>query len=428
MNSEFLSMLRFMMKMLYVEYHMPMYILDTNSEVIDEYPIQPFNPLYTDKLQGLALLTAQLPDDYPAVKATNFLEQYLMIPLHQDGVHQGTLVAGPFFHAIVPEELVKGIIRDYRLTFRQQDNVLEFYRRVPLISKERIYNAAVMIHYMLYQVQLDIAEVIQHTLYIDIAMNELPAVPDEPPSPYDGYEQHTQSTYHQNPEMEKVFLQYIREGRKEDLVKWELGFPTEKLGVLSKKSLLRSEKNLAICSITLATRAAMDGGVNAEIAYTLSDLHIQAIEECQTPAEVKIALQKCHTDFVDRVREGQRQRYSEEINICRNYIFNHLYEPIHLHQLASAAQLNADYLSQVFKRETGVSPVMYIQQARVEEAKRLIGLSAYSLAEIAAMLQFHDQSYFTKIFKKYVGITPKQYRKNPTGGERGVLAAHLQPI
>ncbi|WP_017813234.1 helix-turn-helix domain-containing protein [Paenibacillus shenyangensis] len=424
MNTKFLSLLRFMMKMLYVEYHMPMYILDMNGEMIDEYPIQPFNPLYADKLQGLALLTAQIPDDYPAVKATNFLEQYLMIPLHHNNVRQGTLVAGPFFHAIVPEELVKGIIRDYHLTFRQQDNVLEFYRRVPLISKERIYNAAVMIHYMLYQVQLDIAEVIQHTLYIDIVPSDLPAVPDEPPSPYDNYEQHSQTSYHQNPEMEKVFLQYIREGRKEDLVKWELGFPTEKLGVLSKKSLLRSEKNLAICSITLATRAAMDGGVNAEIAYTLSDLHIQAIEECQTPAEVKIALQKCHTDFVDRVLEGQRKRYSEEINICRNYIFNHLYEPIHLHQLAAAAQLNADYLSQVFRSETGVSPVMYIQQARIEEAKRLIGLSAHSLAEIAAMLQFHDQSYFTKIFKKYVGITPKQYRKNPTGGERAALIAH----
>ncbi|MEW4369542.1 helix-turn-helix domain-containing protein [Paenibacillus kandeliae] len=417
MQTSFGNTLRFLLKIIHTEYQVTLYIVDQKGQLLEQHPSRPFNPIYDSREQTLALLATRVTenDHYPAVRATNVLEHYLTVPLMDGDQDEGTLIAGPFFHAIVPDELISGIIRDYHLSFRQQDVIRDFYQQVPLISKERIYNAAVMIHYMLYQEQLDIAAVIQHNLHIHIQpATQRPSLP----SPYDEYEHYPQTTYHHNPEMEKIFMQYIRDGRKEDLVRWELGFPTEKLGVLSKKSLLRSEKNLAICSITLATRAAMDGGVNPEIGYTLSDFYIQAVEECQNPAEVQDVLRKCHTDFVDRVLESQRQQYSVEVNVCRNYMFNHLYEPMQLEQLAEVAGLSGDYLSRRFKKETGVSPVEFLQQIRVQEAQRLMVRSDYALAEIAAMLQFHDQSYFTKIFKKVVGMTPKQYSSRRSGGER----------
>lgn len=456
MNSHWLNTLKFMMKCIHIEYQIPLYLVDQHAVLIEEYPAQNFNPLYTSKSEGLQLLTKHIQGKYPLIHATNFVEQYLIIPLHSypdaitdenassdanrnvsasdlsSTVHTtsttmaGALIAGPFFNAIVPEELIKGIIVDHQLSFRQQDEVWAFYKKVPLISKERIYNAAVMIYFMLYQQELDIAELIQHNLHIPatsihrVYLDSIPrlASSDSLTHHENDPEYSTSDRYHHNPEMERVFLQYIREGRKEDLIQWELGFPTEKLGVLSKKSLLRNEKNLGICSVTLVTRAAMDGGVNAEIAYTLSDFYIQAVEECENPAQVHMTTQRCNADFVDRVLEGQKQRYSHEVNLTRHYIFSHLYEPIHLQDLAKETKLNADYLSQLFKKEIGCSPVVYIQQQRIDEAKKLISLSHYSLAEISTLLQFHDQSYFTKIFKRYTGVTPKQYQKNRTGGER----------
>lgn len=461
MNSNWLNTLKFMMKCIHIEYQIPLYIVDQHAVLIEEYPAQNFNPLYTSKSEGLQLLTEHIQGKYPLIHATNFVEQYLIVPLdfYRDAMTDenaigdanamsdanrnvstsnqpsaisttsttmaGALIAGPFFNAIVPEELIKGIIVDHQLSFRQQDEVWAFYKKVPLISKERIYNAAVMIYFMLYQKELDIAELIQHNLHIPPAsihrvhLDSIPRLASSDVLSYhDEAEYNSTDRYHHNPEMERIFLQYIREGRKEDLIQWELGFPTEKLGVLSKKSLLRNEKNLGICSVTLVTRAAMDGGVNAEIAYTLSDFYIQAVEECENPAQVHMTTQRCNADFVDRVLEGQKQRYSHEVNLTRHYIFSHLYEPIHLQDLAKETKLNADYLSQLFKKEMGCSPVVYIQQQRIDEAKKLISLSHYSLAEISTLLQFHDQSYFTKIFKRYTGVTPKQYQKNRTGGER----------
>nr|WP_237446585.1 helix-turn-helix transcriptional regulator [Shimazuella alba] len=73
-------------------------------------------------------------------------------------------------------------------------------------------------------------------------------------------------------------------------------------------------------------------------------------------------------------------------------------------------RLNPIYLCQLFKNEVGISLREYIQQQKIEEAKRLLISTSYSLTDICTYLHFTDQSYFTKVFKKFVGITPKQYR------------------
>lgn len=79
-------------------------------------------------------------------------------------------------------------------------------------------------------------------------------------------------------------------------------------------------------------------------------------------------------------------------------------------KLAEVAGLNASYLSQLFKKENGISVSDYIQRERIEEAKRLIELPGVTLSDIATRLHFNDQSYFTKVFKKYTGVTPRQFR------------------
>lgn len=53
----------------------------------------------------------------------------------------------------------------------------------------------------------------------------------------------------------------------------------------------------------------------------------------------------------------------------------------------------------------------YVQRERIEEAKKLLTLTDYPITDIAAWLNFSDQSYFNKVFKKWIGMTPKDYRR-----------------
>lgn len=213
---------------------------------------------------------------------------------------------------------------------------------------------------------------------------------------------------------EKRIMQFVKEGRKEEVIKhWRSAAEEGGFGTLSKKSQLRSQKNLAITSITLITRAAMEGGLYPEAAYTLSDFYIQNIEELTTSKDVDHLLEDALYDFTERVQNVKRQKYSKPIHLCQSYIFTHLYEEITLADLANVTGMNPRYISSLFKKEVGISISEYIQREKVEEAKNLMTLTNHSLAEIYSMLNFHDQSHFTKVFKKFTGVTPKQFKDKP---------------
>ncbi|MDO5422568.1 MAG: response regulator [Eubacteriales bacterium] len=92
------------------------------------------------------------------------------------------------------------------------------------------------------------------------------------------------------------------------------------------------------------------------------------------------------------------------------YIEDHYKSDISLTSAAQHCHMSANYLSQLFKKETGMTFVHYVTQLRMEEALRLLRTTKKSAAEISAMVGFNDYFYFLKTFKKYTGKTLSQYR------------------
>ena len=74
--------------------------------------------------------------------------------------------------------------------------------------------------------------------------------------------------------------------------------------------------------------------------------------------------------------------------------------------------MNPSYLSRLFKEETGISLTEYINQQRIRAAKNYLQLDTTTITEVAFMVGYNDVNYFIKRFKKIVGLTPTQYRKN----------------
>ncbi|MNY74541.1 HTH-type transcriptional activator RhaR [compost metagenome] len=70
-----------------------------------------------------------------------------------------------------------------------------------------------------------------------------------------------------------------------------------------------------------------------------------------------------------------------------------------------------DYLSTVFRKKTGLTPVVYLQNIRIEQAKRLLLHSKLNVEEIAFQTGFADDAYFIKVFKRMVGQTPSSFRR-----------------
>ncbi|WP_249649209.1 AraC family transcriptional regulator, partial [Lysinibacillus sp. D4B2_S17] len=81
-----------------------------------------------------------------------------------------------------------------------------------------------------------------------------------------------------------------------------------------------------------------------------------------------------------------------------------------LDQFSAICHLSSNYLSSLFKKEVGISLSEYIHQQKIEEAKKLLTFTNYPILDIGSLLNFTDHSYDIKVFKKFPGITPKQYR------------------
>lgn len=92
------------------------------------------------------------------------------------------------------------------------------------------------------------------------------------------------------------------------------------------------------------------------------------------------------------------------------YIRFHYKEAINISELAEKYHFNHSYLTRVFKKQKGQSPLKLINELRINDAGRLLLTTSLSVREISEMLGFTDQHYFSRIFKDFTGLTPKEYR------------------
>ena len=347
----------------------------------------------------------------PFLHTTGLLENFIVLQLPAEGRSGGAIVIGPVLAAPMTEDNLASLMRDYSWPQEQQEGWLQYYHSLPVLSRMRWYHAALLLYALATGQALSITELLLAAPNLGEPVRHADDGPD-----LDLSYRRENTWLHHDPMLEREMFRHIANGDKAGLLRSQASFTEESYGRLSKKSQLRSKKNLAVSSITLATRAAIDGGLFWEIAYTLSDFHIQHIEELHDIPAVDRAQLAALCDFADQVRDSRSQQLSRTPALCQNYIFNHLYEELSLGKLAEFAGLNASYLSQLFKQETGTTISDYIQQERIEEAKRLMELPGITLSDIASRLHFNDQSYFTKVFKKYTGQTPGQYKQD-TGRE-----------
>lgn len=108
-----------------------------------------------------------------------------------------------------------------------------------------------------------------------------------------------------------------------------------------------------------------------------------------------------------------RQAFSEQVN---RWLATHLVQPYDLQQLAAQFHTSARTLLRRYKAETGQTPLAWLQRTRIEKAKRLLEVSALSLAEVVAKVGYEDVATFSRLFVRHVGESPARYRRQSLQG------------
>jgi len=213
-------------------------------------------------------------------------------------------------------------------------------------------------------------------------------------------------------ETEQLFYSCIRAGdvEKVGLLMQTLLQQTVVAGKLSNDPL-RQMQYWAVCCITLATRCAIQGGLDETTAFNRSDESILQIDRMRDPQEILRFLQSLCLQITAMVRDSRLNgRMPQAVRKCLHRIQTDLHGRLTAETLAKACALSPDYLCALFKKHVGVPLSVYIRRQRLCAARDLL-LTGKSLSEIAYDLGFCSESYFIRCFREEFGETPRRFRE-----------------
>ena len=164
--------------------------------------------------------------------------------------------------------------------------------------------------------------------------------------------------------------------------------------------------------IVVLSRAAVDAGADINEIFLINENFTANIEEFTSLEDLSVWVSNMLQRFISFTFEFDKVKHADAVYKVIEYIKANYRRHITLEEIAASTYLSKTYLSSLFKKETRYSISEYINIVRIERSKSLLMEENLSIIEIANLCGFEDQSYFTKVFKNIVGITPKKFREN----------------
>lgn len=339
--------------------------------------------------------------DTPLLLTNDIGMMWVTQPLLEGNELVRLYVLGPLFLDDVSPKSFEAQLDLHGLTSALRSSARQFLQQLPIVSLSRVFEYSIMLHHC----------VTGQTISTSDLRYDTPDNRTIPAGPMEQVDAH--GTY----EAEQEMIRIVREGDIENYrIHMDRISVTGRMGKLSNDDPLRQMKNAVITCLVLFSRAAMEGGLDPEVSYTLSDRYFQSIEACDSiPALVDIAL-PMQEDYIQRVHRCRTGGLSKPVQACCDHISLHLEDPLNLPTLARQAGYTEYYLSSKFKKETGLPPSEYIRRKRLERAAHLLRTTQEDIQSISARLHFSSQSHFSGCFRKQYGMTPSAYRagENPS--------------
>lgn len=209
----------------------------------------------------------------------------------------------------------------------------------------------------------------------------------------------------------------FEEENQVDLIIMDINMPI-KNGIDASKIICKRNKDIIIIILTAYlefeyARQALNIGVFKYLSKPIAEDDFvssinEAIIKCQKQARQARIIEKNNSEWIER------NRNEKHIDEMKEYIFENYTKKINIEDVSKHVGLNPDYLGKLFKKVEGYTFTDYIIHLRMEKAKELLGNRQLTIKEISYMVGYSDPNYFSRAFKKYVGVSPNRY-------ERGVI-------
>lgn len=327
---------------------------------------------------------------------------HIVFPLINQNSLFGSVLAGPFLMDEPDSVLIEDISRHYPFTTSELLELYDESKSLHVIPPAKVTYLSRMIYYMFSGLISDSKQQLtinqnklhqQSKINESIQMYKTSGVLESSSYPY---------------EKERLLVTKLKTrdvAESKALLNDLLGYVFFSEG--SNLEIIKS-RSLELCA--LLSRAAIEGGATSDSVLKVNNQLLSVIPTIQSIDDLCYKLQEAIDVFTDCMFGHVPSKNAEIIKKAIHYISKNFANPITLDTVANEVHLTPAYFSSMFRQSTGSTFKEYLNMVRIEESKRLLSNTDYSLLDIAIATGFEDQSYFSKVFKKYTGLTPKQYR------------------
>jgi AraC-like DNA-binding protein len=173
-------------------------------------------------------------------------------------------------------------------------------------------------------------------------------------------------------------------------------------------------KTLVLEMVVLMYRTAVDKGANPHKLLGVNSSYLKEFHEITDDVELSHWLTRWLEDFISTSLVQVTPKPPDSIALAIEYMKNNLDQPITRDEVARACNMSYGYFSKVFHTRTGYTFSDLLNKFRIEHACALMTETALNVSQVSMECGFNDQSYFSKVFRRYTGITPKTYRHHNT--------------
>lgn len=316
------------------------------------------------------------------------------------------IVVGPTAQITAGDQALRELAFQADVPKEETDAFVDGMKRIGRIPPETLLMMLCTTNYLLTGEKLELRDVAIHGAEQDAIKQRV-----ERRRTAKVYESETPPENHHPLQLEETLMDMVRRGDSAALRQWFSAAPPVRAGLIASDQL-RQSRNTFIVTATLTSRAAIRGGLDAEEALSLSDAYIRRAEQLTAQSAILNLQYHMVLEFTEQVEKIRRGASPTKLAVdVANYVQRHLSEPIRIEEMAREFYLSRTHFSAKFRKETGMTLTDFILNEKTEEAKRLLRYSDKSAAAIGAYLGFSSHGHFAKVFKKYAGMTPNEYRE-----------------
>lgn len=319
---------------------------------------------------------------------------HIAFPLINSGELLGCVIIGPFLMDQPDSTLVSDLTERYNLSSTLALELYDELKGLAVLSTSKVNQLKTLIDHVLSPLLLEN----QQKMSQQARLNETIQVFKE-----EKYDRSLAAFY----KKEQDLLGKVRSGTVQEvkaLLNDLIGYV-----LFSEGGRLETVRVRAIELTTLLSRVAIEGGAQTDNVFYLSSQFISRLYEQHSLEDVCLLLQEVVESFMNAMF-NETDKGNLYIRKALRFMQDNYSTHLELNQVADFVGLSPSYFSSLFNQVVGVSFREQLCRIRVEESKRLLLQKDYSLVDIALAMGFPDQSYYSKVFKRIVGVTPGKYR------------------